>query len=162
MICLPCEKRAFSESTCDPMTKTVLNVPMYYLEAVKFTRGWRNVEFTYTVAKKIKAQVLNPPPSLPPKLGMFFPPSHVFLGRNHLAITSHQPDNILVSTTRVLNLSQKFINDSDNCNELRNNYSVGTQRVTDEPKWVSTTASGLNSLTQLQVTSTNTRCELRR
>jgi hypothetical protein len=115
------------------------------------------VEFTYTVAKKIKAQVLNPPPpSLPPKLGMFFPPSHVFLGRNHSAITSHQPDNILVSTTRVLNLSQKFINDSDNCNELRNNYSVGTQRVTDEPKWVSTTASGLNSLTQLQVTSTNT------
>jgi hypothetical protein len=32
----------------------------------------------------------------------------------------------------------------------------GTQRVTDELKWVSTTASALNSLTQLQVTSTNT------
>jgi len=34
------------------------------------SRGWWNVEFTYTVAKKIKAPVLNPP-----KSGMFFPPS---------------------------------------------------------------------------------------
>ena len=33
-------------------------------------RGWQNVEFTYTVTKKIKAPVLNPP-----KSGMFFPPS---------------------------------------------------------------------------------------
>ncbi|KIK05080.1 hypothetical protein K443DRAFT_91922, partial [Laccaria amethystina LaAM-08-1] len=41
-------------------------------------RGWRNVEFTYRVPKRIKAQVLNPP-----KSNMFFPPSYVFLRRNH-------------------------------------------------------------------------------
>jgi len=29
-------------------------------------RGWRNVEFTYTVTKQIKAPVLNPPPLYPP------------------------------------------------------------------------------------------------
>ncbi|KIK07706.1 hypothetical protein K443DRAFT_2238 [Laccaria amethystina LaAM-08-1] len=33
----------------------------------------------------------------------------------------------------------------DNCNELRDNYSVRTQRVTDEPEW-----------------HQHTRCELRR
>jgi len=47
------------------------------------------VEFTYTVAKKIKAPVLNPA-----KSGMFFPPSYVFFRRNHwllAAVTSECP-----------------------------------------------------------------------
>jgi len=55
------------------------------------------MEFTYTVAKKIKAPVLNPP-----KSGMFFPPSYVFLRRNHqllAAITSEPPLPLTVTTT---------------------------------------------------------------
>ncbi|KIJ94007.1 hypothetical protein K443DRAFT_111154 [Laccaria amethystina LaAM-08-1] len=55
-------------------------------------RGWRNVEFTYRVPKKIKAQVLNPPPLYPPKSGMFFPPSYVFLRRNHRLLTAVTPN----------------------------------------------------------------------
>jgi len=49
-------------------------------------RGWRNMEFTYTVTIKIKAPFLNPP--YPPKSGMFFPPSYVFL-KEPSAIGSH-------------------------------------------------------------------------
>jgi len=55
------------------------------------------MEFTYTVTKKIKAPVLNPP-----KSGMFFPPSYVFLRRNHwllAAVTSEHPLPLTVTTT---------------------------------------------------------------
>ena len=55
------------------------------------------MEFTYTVAKKIKAPVLNPP-----KSSMFFPPSYVFLRRNHqplTAVTSKHPLPLTVTTT---------------------------------------------------------------
>ena len=94
-------------------------------------RGWQNVEFTYTVAKKFKAQVLNPPPpSYPPKLGMFFPPSHVFLGRNHSAITNHQPDNIFEYNGS--NLSQNLLMTA--MITMNNNYTVVTQWVTGVPK----------------------------
>jgi len=65
------------------------HIPCIMSKELNEPRGWWNMEFTYTVAKEIKAPVLNPP-----KSGMFFPPSYVFLRRNHqllAAVTSEYP-----------------------------------------------------------------------
>jgi len=37
---------------------------MYNSENLKIPRGWQSMEFTYTVAKKIKAQIINPHPPM--------------------------------------------------------------------------------------------------
>jgi hypothetical protein len=53
------------------------------------SRGWRNVEFTYTVAKKIKAEVLNPPPPPYPQIRYVPPTLPCFSWKESLGY--HQP-----------------------------------------------------------------------
>jgi len=86
---------------------------VFHVDMLLRPRGWWNVEFTYTVTKKIKAPVLNPPLPSPPNLVCSSHPPMFFL-EGTIGYWQPSPLNILYhwqwwSTTMVDSLCQRHL-----------------------------------------------------
>ena len=80
----------------------------FVAEPVAAPRGWQNMEFTYTVAKRIKAQIVNLPPPPTPQIRYVFPTLPCFSWKESLGYQQPSPQQHSCE----FNLPQQCINET--------------------------------------------------